>query len=125
MSEQQQRKVRFYRQVDIVPISPRQQPGTSSAHDEEVQTPSSQSWAMSKNCPSMEVLNLYGEESPSPPTEMSIVPRSPSPTFDRSLFERMKCAPVPKPPSPQYARAPSPEVDLAMADAENLGDIAV
>ncbi|KAI6022174.1 hypothetical protein BKA83DRAFT_4493462 [Pisolithus microcarpus] len=125
MSEQQQCKVRFCRQVDIVPISPRQQPGTSSVHDEEIDTSSSQSRTMSKNCPSMEVLNLYGEESPSPPTEMSTALRSPSPTCDLSLFERMKCAHVPKPPTPEYTRAPSPQADLAMADAEDLGHIAV
>ncbi|KAI6017695.1 hypothetical protein BKA83DRAFT_4496820 [Pisolithus microcarpus] len=125
MSEQQQCKVRFCRQVDIVPISPQQQPGTSSVHDEEIDTSSSQSRTVSKNCPSMEVLNLYGEESPSLPTEMSTALRSPSPTCDLSLFERMKCAHVPKPPTPEYTRAPSPQADLAMADAEDLGHIAV
>ncbi|KAI6016888.1 hypothetical protein BKA83DRAFT_4481331 [Pisolithus microcarpus] len=111
--------------VDIVPISPRQQLGTSSVHDEEIDTSSSQSWIMSKNCPSMEVLNLYGEESPSLPTEMSTALRSPSPTCDLSLFERMKCAHIPKPPTPEYTRAPSPQADLAMVDAEDLGHIAV
>ncbi|KAI5981982.1 hypothetical protein EDD15DRAFT_2378728 [Pisolithus albus] len=125
MSEQQQRKVRFYRQLDIVPISPRQQPGTSSVPDEDTDISSSQSRIESKNCPSMEELKSYGEESPSPPPEMSTALRSPSPTFDLSLFERMKRAQVPKPPTPEYTRAPCPQADLAMADAGDLGDIAV
>ncbi|KAI6010388.1 hypothetical protein BKA83DRAFT_4483718 [Pisolithus microcarpus] len=111
--------------VDIVPISPWQQPGTSLVHNEEIDTSSSQSWTMSKNCPSMEVLNLYGEESPSPPIEMSTVLQSPSPTCNLSLFERMKCTHVPKPPTPEYTRAPSPQADLAMVDAEDLGHIVV
>ncbi|KAI5981081.1 hypothetical protein EDD15DRAFT_2380447 [Pisolithus albus] len=125
MSEQQQCKVRFYRQLDIVPISPWQQPGTSSVPDEDTDISSSQSQIESKNCPSMEELKSYGEESPSPPPEMSTALRSPSPTFDLSLFERMKCAQVPKPPTPEYTRAPCPQADLAMADAGDLGDIAV
>ncbi|KAI6001385.1 hypothetical protein EDD15DRAFT_2361749 [Pisolithus albus] len=125
MSEQQQCKVRFYRQLDIVLISPRQQPGTSSVPDEDTDISSSQSRIESKNCPSMEELKSYGEESPSPPPEMSTALRSPSPTFDLSLFERMKRAQVPKPPTPEYTRAPCPQADLAMADAGDLGDIAV
>ncbi|KAI5981742.1 hypothetical protein EDD15DRAFT_2379083 [Pisolithus albus] len=125
MSEQQQRKVRFYRQLDIVLISPRQQPGTSSVHDEDTDISSSESRIASKNCPSIEELKSYGEESPSPPPEMSTALRSPSPTFDLSLFERMKRAEVPKPPTPEFTRAPCPQADLAMADAGDLGDIVV
>ncbi|KAI6016817.1 hypothetical protein PISMIDRAFT_15753 [Pisolithus microcarpus 441] len=71
MSEQQQCKVRFCRRVDIVLISPQQQYRSSSAQPEEMDSSSSQGRTVSKHYPSMEALSLYGEESPSPSTEMS------------------------------------------------------
>ncbi|KAI6009028.1 hypothetical protein EDC04DRAFT_3095204 [Pisolithus marmoratus] len=120
MSEQQQRKVRFY--LDIVPISPRQQSRTSSDPAEEMDRLSSHKRTVSKPCPSMEALNSYGVLSPSPPTDPNTAVRSPSPTSNLSLFERMKRAQVPKPPPPAPQMVPSPQQDVAMEVAESLGD---
>ncbi|KIK13837.1 hypothetical protein PISMIDRAFT_17710 [Pisolithus microcarpus 441] len=125
MSEQQQRKVRFYRQVDIVPISPRPQYRTSSAQPKQMDSSSSQGGTVSKSCPSMEALSLYGDESPSPPTEMSTMVQTPFPSATLSLFERMKCAEVPKPPSPVHEGVPSSQQDMEMDLTESLGDTMV
>ncbi|KAI6015766.1 hypothetical protein BKA83DRAFT_10310 [Pisolithus microcarpus] len=116
MSEQQQCKVRFCRQVDVVPISPRQQYRSSSAQPEEMDSSSSQGWTVSKHYPSMEALSLYGEESPSPPTEMSTTVRSLSPSPNLSLFERMKRAEVPKPHlQPMYV-----EMDMTKSSGDTM-----
>ncbi|KIK30867.1 hypothetical protein PISMIDRAFT_6175 [Pisolithus microcarpus 441] len=125
MSEQQQCKVRFCRQVDIVPISPQQQYRSSSAQPKEMDSSSSQGWMVSKHYPSMEALSLYGEESPSPPTEMSTMVRSLSPSPNLSLFERMKCTEVPKPPSPAHVWVPSSQQDVEMDMTESSGDTMV
>ncbi|KAI6011383.1 hypothetical protein BKA83DRAFT_4131933 [Pisolithus microcarpus] len=125
MSEQQQRKVRFYRQVDIVPISPRPQYWTSSAQPEQMDSSSSQGGTVSKSCPSMEALSLYGDESPSPPTEMSTMVQTPFPSATLSLFERMKRAEVPKPPSPVHEGVPSSQQDMEMDLTESSGDTTV
>ncbi|KAI6016677.1 hypothetical protein BKA83DRAFT_4128842 [Pisolithus microcarpus] len=125
MSEQQQCKVRFCRQVDVVPISPRQQYRSSSAQPEEMDSSSSQGRTVSKHYPSMEALSLYGEESPSPPTEMSTAVQSPSPSPNLSLFERMKRAEVPKPPSPAHVWVPSSQQDVEMDMTESSGDTTV
>ncbi|KAI6027872.1 hypothetical protein BKA83DRAFT_4490412 [Pisolithus microcarpus] len=125
MSEQQQCKVRFYRQVDIVPISPRPQYRTSSAQPEQMDSSSSQGGTVSKSCPSMEALSLYGDESPSPPTEMSTMVQTPFPSATLSLFERMKRAEVPKPPSPVHEGVPSSQQDMEMDLTESSGDTTV
>ncbi|KAI5992963.1 hypothetical protein EDD15DRAFT_2196811 [Pisolithus albus] len=98
MSEQQQCKVRFYHQVDIMPISPRHPSRTSSVQPKDMHSASSQGRMPSKKCPSIEALSLYGDESPSPPAEMSTTVRCPSPSPHLSLFERMKGAEVPHRP---------------------------
>ncbi|KAI6026216.1 hypothetical protein BKA83DRAFT_18998 [Pisolithus microcarpus] len=112
-------------EVDVLTISPQQKYVSSSAQPEEMDSSSSQTRMVSKNCPSMEALSLYGEESPSPPNEMSTALQPPSPTSHLSFFERMKRAQVPKPLSPQHTRVPSAEQDVAMAAAESLGDTMV
>ncbi|KAI6029006.1 hypothetical protein EDC04DRAFT_2605636 [Pisolithus marmoratus] len=122
MLEQQQQKVRFYQQVDIVPISPCQQSKTSLDPPEEMDRLSSHSRTVSTHSPSME--NLYGVLSPSPPTDMSKSVQSPSQSSNLSLFERMKRAKIPKPPSPALERVPSLQQDVAMEVAESSGDTA-
>ncbi|KAI6033621.1 hypothetical protein BKA83DRAFT_15996 [Pisolithus microcarpus] len=112
-------------EVDVLTISPQQKYASSSAQPEEMDSSSSQTRMVSKNCPSMEALSLYGEESPSPPNEMSTALQPPSPTSHLSFFERMKHAQVPKPPSPQHTRVPSAEQDVVMVVAESLGDTMV
>ncbi|KAI6027090.1 hypothetical protein EDC04DRAFT_2605961 [Pisolithus marmoratus] len=147
MSEQQQQKVRFYHQVDIVPISPCPQSRTALDLPEQMDTqatissprkgpltparcgdgggvefggyhgldstPNNQSLSFRENEPPSPV----HERVPSPQQDMDIeltksfgntAVGSPSPTPDLSLFERMKCAQVPKPPSP----VPAPQMDL-------------
>ncbi|KAI5994370.1 hypothetical protein EDD15DRAFT_2196002 [Pisolithus albus] len=130
MSEQQQCKVRFYRQG-----LPRFNPRTSvvthqrclDPHVDSHHSASSQGRTASKKCPSIEALSLYGDESPSPPAEMSTAVRcpSPSPSPHLSLFERMKGAEVPRPPSPPHDWVPTSQKDMEMDARETSGEIAV
>ncbi|KAI5996977.1 hypothetical protein EDD15DRAFT_2364444 [Pisolithus albus] len=113
--------------VDIVPISPRHPSRTSSVQPEDIRSASSQGRTASKKCPSIEALSLYGDESPSPPAEMSTAVRcpSPSPSPHLSLFERMKGAEVPRPPSPPHDWVPTSQKDMEMDARETSGEIAV
>ncbi|KAI5988144.1 hypothetical protein EDD15DRAFT_2199083 [Pisolithus albus] len=123
MSEQQQCKVRFYHQVDIMLISPQHLSRTSLVQPKDMHSASSQGWTASKQCPSIEALSLYGDESPSPPAEMSAAVRCLSPSPHLSLFERMKGAEVPRPPSPPHDWVPTSQQDMEMDARETSGEI--
>ncbi|KAI5991397.1 hypothetical protein EDD15DRAFT_2197397 [Pisolithus albus] len=125
MSEQQQCKVRFYHQVDIVLISPQHLSRTSLVQPKDMHSASSQGWTASKQCPSIEALSLYGDESPSPPAKMSAAVRCLSPSPHLSLFERMKGAEVPRPPSPPHDWVPTSQQDMEMDVRESLGETVV
>ncbi|KAI5982823.1 hypothetical protein EDD15DRAFT_2377139 [Pisolithus albus] len=111
MSHPPQRRVRFYRQVDVLPIENRDESGASSGP---IVSSSTHTRATVRENKSMEALQAYGEDSPSPPSEPVTVgdqyarlrgDKVPSPPVEPNqepqadLFERMKVAEVPEPPT--------------------------
>ncbi|KAI6127602.1 hypothetical protein EDD16DRAFT_1748941 [Pisolithus croceorrhizus] len=125
MSEQQQRRVRFYRQVDIVPISPRKPSRPYSPSPTDDGSSSSESRSEATHCPSMEgtagvdqTVNI-----PTPPgggsldrmaaMRNALIPTPPgtatAPHMDR--MEAMRRATIPTPP----ADSPAPRMDRLVA----------
>ncbi|KAI5982538.1 hypothetical protein EDD15DRAFT_2202795 [Pisolithus albus] len=111
MSHPPQRRVRFYMQVDVLPIENRDESGASSGA---IPSSSPHTRATVRENKSMEALQAYGEDSPSPPSEPVTVgdqyarlpgDKVPSPPVEPNqepqadLFEQMKVAEVPEPPT--------------------------
>ncbi|KAI6099465.1 hypothetical protein EV401DRAFT_2081403 [Pisolithus croceorrhizus] len=126
MSEQQQHRVRFYRQVDIVPISPRKPSRPYSPSPADDGSSSSESRSEATHCPSMEgtagmdqtvniptppgggsldrMAAMRNVAIPLPPVVSAALPSQPPPINN---LERMRMAAIPVPPS----AVPAPNMD--------------
>ncbi|KAI6046657.1 hypothetical protein EDC04DRAFT_2597792 [Pisolithus marmoratus] len=118
MSDQQEQRVHFYCQVDIVPISPHQQLRPSSV-------PAGDGGSLCSD--SRDLLErMQNAEVPTPPVSLvHVLAKPPAKVPKPDLFERMKNAEVPTPPmslvhalAKPLSEAPKPNLFERMKNAE-------
>ncbi|KAI5992256.1 hypothetical protein EDC04DRAFT_2613661 [Pisolithus marmoratus] len=118
MSDQQEQRVHFYHQVDIVPILPHQQVGPSLVPAGDNGSSHSDSRGLLERMKNVEV--------PTPPVSLvHVLAKPPSKAPEPNLFKRMKNVEVPTPPVSQVhalakppSKAPKPNLFKRMKDAE-------
>ncbi|KAI6011178.1 hypothetical protein EDC04DRAFT_2609991 [Pisolithus marmoratus] len=118
MSDQQEQRVHFYHQVDIVPISPHQQGGPSSVPVGDDSSSCSESRDLLERMKNAEV--------PTPPVSLvHVLAKPPSKAPKPNLFKRMKNAEVPTPPMSRVhtlakppSEAPKPDLFERMRNVE-------